>query len=415
MANSDEERKWNQVVRKNYIFSDSSSDDMDTEEENPSKDSEKENRQIELSQVKTELLALPESSRSNESRTKPLASTSNQSRRTTHGSKKRKSLERNTSLEVPKKIKIKNEDVPKSKVVKKECRAFLGITWTMIHPSNSTENVRWKKNDPERFLILNSQKIKIGEWQEIHGKPNLTVSTLRNRLRTYFRETEMDKNGYEYSPLREKLYYMEFREAVPFGNGEIFDTGVDRARKQQLRAKSTNDLMDMILDHEQKIVEQQQELDEMKGNLEEKILVHQAGLESLNDLHRTEINQMKEANKKCRCLNEHKSKVGWSQATQTDSSLQPGPQIPSSTDNPTFSLLDGIEYIAATALPLTEKGQNYLSKDFGDGSDIPLHEWPQLIDEWLDENRLGNLSFRDAKFIRKLHKEGMKRLQDISS
>ena len=59
MADSDEERRWNHVVRKNYIFSDSSSgesDDMDSDGENPSKDSEKENRQIGLNQIKTEPL-----------------------------------------------------------------------------------------------------------------------------------------------------------------------------------------------------------------------------------------------------------------------------------------------------------------------------------------------------------------------
>ena len=240
---------------------------------------------------------------------------------------------------MPKK-KIKNENLGKSKIVKKENRAFLGITWQMIHPSNSSENVRWKRNDPEKFIIEDSQKIKLDEWQKMHDKANMTVCTLRTRLRTYFHETRIGKNGYEYSPQREKLYNNEFREGVPFGNGEIFDTGVDKARKRELRAKSTEELMDIILDKEQKIVEQEDELQEMKGNLEEKILVHQAGLESLKDLHQTEINKLKDQVKKCICLNETESRQ-----TQTDPPLDPGPQLPSSTVKPSFSLLDGIEVI----------------------------------------------------------------------
>jgi len=63
---------------------------------------------------------------------------------------------------------------------------------------------------------------------------------------------------------------------------------------------------------------------------------------------------------------------------------------------------------------------SYLAKDFGEWSDVLLDQWPEMIDQWMDEGSLifknfGCLTFRDAKFFRNLVKEGKKKRESLKA
>ena len=78
-----------------------------------------------------------------------------------------------------------------------------------------------------------------------------------------------------------------------------------------------------------------------------------------------------------------------------------------------LNLGDAVQFIETNYFPLSEKGWKYLEKDFGELDEILIHDWPESIDQWMQNGSstfsdFGCLTFRDAKFFRTLVKEGKK-------
>ena len=112
---------------------------------------------------------------------------------------------------------------------------------------------------------------------DIEKNPLKSLKHHLRRLKFYF-DVEERNGGYVCVPKSD----INFTNQT-YQTGEIFDTGSDIRRKQELRNLSESDLIDLILDHEQSITDREEEIAELKLKLEETETINQVKLESLEE------------------------------------------------------------------------------------------------------------------------------------
>ena len=90
-----------------------------------------------------------------------------------------------------------------------------------------------------------------------------------------------DKNdiSYTFSPKESRGFI--FEQSTKFGADIIVEN--DKSRKSELKGKSKDDLMNIILDQDQSIHENNEKLERLKNDLEDSESIHQVQLDSLRE------------------------------------------------------------------------------------------------------------------------------------
>lgn len=172
--------------------------------------------------------------------------------------------------------------------MKKNSRHLLTGLWTLIDTATSGENIRWlpdpQPDGRQSFIIFDKAFFDLDRWtrslpsQRSKKAAEPTLKSFINRLRRFFDIVEEGERVTFTSHVD-----IIFASNEPFGKGEIFDTGYDVRRKEELNSKSTIELIDIILDHEQSINERDLDIQNLRRDLEDTELMNRTKLESLEE------------------------------------------------------------------------------------------------------------------------------------
>ena len=142
--------------------------------------------------------------------------------------------------------------------------------------------MRWSR-DGKYFSIVDKQHFDTARWRDELNfddekkRPITSLTHHLSRLKHYFVYSEKN-GGYDLVPKS----HIDFTPEM-YQTGEIFDTGSDIRRKKELRKISEADLIDLILDHEQRITDRDEEIEKLKEKLEETETINQVKLNSLEE------------------------------------------------------------------------------------------------------------------------------------